>query len=549
MINDSRSIRPDRPFFAYLPFGATHAPHQAPASYLSKYRGRYDEGWDVHRQRWYERQLELGVIPAGTELAPRNPGVLPWEELSDNQQRLACRLQEAFAAFLDHTDDQIGRLIDGLRAAGELDNTIVIVMADNGASQEGGPDGVLHEMKYFNGLPELPDEAVARLEDIGGPNSHTNYPWGWAQCGNTPFKWYKQNTHEGGVHVPMVMHWPDGIEVSARGSMRNQFINVADVVPTIYDLLGVTPPATLNGKPQMPVTGHSFATLLSDADAPAANRLQYFEMAGSRALVAEIEGRWWKAVTRHRKGIPFDEDQWELYDLDADPSECHDLADSEPDQLKTMIELWWSEAEKHGVLPLDDRTIELFRPRLNDHSPHRPDRRYRYRPPMSPIPIAASPGPGSVAWDLAAAISFASGDEGTLYATGNANAGMSVFIQGDRLVVDYNAFGSHVLLESDQALAAGELTVSVHLRRVQGYQGTLAIGVNGQLCGQADLPLMMMMISSVGASIGEDHGLAVSDRYQAPYPYSGDLHFVDIEVGNTTEAETVARSRAEMARQ
>jgi arylsulfatase len=549
MINDSRSIRPDRPFFAYLPFGATHAPHQAPASYLEKYLGRYDEGWDIHRQRWYERQLELGVIPAGTELAPRNPGVEPWDDLGENQQRLACRLQEAFAAFLDHTDDQIGRLVDGLRAAGELDNTILVVMADNGASQEGGPSGVLHEMKYFNGLRESPDEAVARLDDIGGPNSHTNYPWGWAQCGNSPFKWYKQNTHEGGVHVPMVMHWPGGIEAEARGSKRNQFINIADVVPTIYELLGITPPSVLDGRPQMPVTGHSFATLLNEPNAPATNRLQYFEMAGSRALVAETNGRWWKAVTRHTKGVPFDEDKWELYDLDADPSECRDLADGEPDQLQAMIDLWWSEAEQHGVLPLDDRTIELFRPRFHDHSPHRTDRRYRYRPPMSPIPTAASPGPGAAAWDLAASISFAAGDEGVLYATGNANSGLSVFVQNDRLMVDYNAFGDHVLVESDDDLPSGDVTVSLHLRRIEGRQGKLAIAVDGRLCGEVDLPLMMMMVSSVGASIGEDHGLAVSERYKAPYPFTGSLNLVEIEVGNTSDAEVAARSRAEMARQ
>ena len=186
MIHDTVSVRPDRPFFTYLAFGATHAPHQAPVEYLDKYRGRFDEGWDVVRQRWFAKQLELGIVPEGTELAPRNPGVEPWDELPDNQQRLACRLQEAFAAFLDHTDDQIGRFIDGLAALGELDNTIVVLLTDNGASQEGGPFGVMHEMKFFNGILELPDEAVERIDDIGGPHSHTNYPWGWAQCGNTP---------------------------------------------------------------------------------------------------------------------------------------------------------------------------------------------------------------------------------------------------------------------------------------------------------------------------------------------------------------------------
>ena len=283
MVNDARSVRPDRPFFAYLPFGATHAPHQAPRAWLDKYRGRYDEGWDIVRRRWYERQLETGVIPEGTQLAPRNPGVEPWGSLSENERALACRLQEAFAAFLDHTDAQIGRFVEGLRAMGELENTIFLVLADNGASQEGGPLGVLHEMKYFNGLQEDPDEAVKRLDDIGGPRSHTNYPWGWAQCGNSPFKWYKQNTHEGGVHVPLVVHWPAGIDAAQRCTLRRQFVNVADIVPTIYELIGVTPPEVFQGRAQLPVTGHSFAATLADEQAPATNRLQYFEMAGSRS--------------------------------------------------------------------------------------------------------------------------------------------------------------------------------------------------------------------------------------------------------------------------
>ena len=293
MISDSKGVRPDRPFFAYLPFGATHAPHQAPPEYLAKYRGAFDAGWDIVRERWFRRQLDLGVIPEGTQLAPRNPGVEPWDELPANQQRLAARLQEAFAAFLDHTDDQIGRLVEGLRAIGELDDTLLVVLADNGASQEGGPFGVMHEMKFFNFILETPDEAIARIDDIGGPHSHTNYPWGWAQCGNTPFKWYKQNTHAGGVHVPMIVHWPARIGEEQRGTKRPQFVNVTDIVPTIYDLLGIAPPAVFQGREQLPVTGHSFVSVLDDPDAPATNTLQYFEMAGSRALVTELDGELW----------------------------------------------------------------------------------------------------------------------------------------------------------------------------------------------------------------------------------------------------------------
>ena len=549
MISDSKGVRPDRPFFAYLPFGATHAPHQAPQSYLDKYRGRYDEGWDIVRQRWYERQLELGVIPPNAVLAPRNPGVDAWDDLPETQQRLACRLQEAFAAFLDHTDDQIGRLVDGLRAMGELDNTILVVLADNGASQEGGPFGVMHEMKFFNGILESPDEAIDRIDDIGGPHSHTNYPWGWAQCGNSPFRWYKQNTHEGGVHVPMVMHWPDRLGNEA-GTKRNQFVNVSDITPTIYDLLGVTAPEVFRGIEQLPITGNSFRPVLDDPDAPATNTLQYFENGGSRAIVAELNGVWWKAVTKHDQGDDFDTEPWELYDLSADPSECNDLAGSDPGRLEQMVDLWWSEAERHGVLPLDDRGFELFAPHLTEHSPHRPDRRYVYRPPMSPVPSQSSAAMGGSAFELKARVTCEPGDEGVLWATGNENSGCSVFVQNGRLVVDYNAFNDHAIVESTVEVPSGDSTLQVRLARDSRSTGSMEVSIDGEACGRAEIPLYMRMVSSVGSSLGRDHGSAVSNRYEAPFAFTGTLHEVVIELPRRrSRSETAATAASEMSRQ
>jgi len=550
MINDSKGVRPDRPFFAYLPFGATHAPHQAPEAYMRKYRGRYDEGWDVVRERWFERQRELGVIPEEAVLAPRNPGVQAWDELPENQQRLACRLQEAFAAFLDHTDDQIGRLVDGLRDMGELDNTILVVLADNGASQEGGPFGVMHEMKFFNGILETPDEAIERIDDIGGPHSHTNYPWGWAQCGNSPFRWYKQNTHEGGVHVPMIMHWPSGLADDAAGTKRTQFVNVSDVVPTIYELLDITPPATYRGVEQMPVTGHSFASILDDATAPAVNTLQYFENAGSRAIVAERDGGWWKAVTKHNAGDDFDTEPWELYDLTTDPSECRDLAAADPERLAELVELWWQEAGRHGVLPLDDRTLELFNPHLSDHSPHRPDRRYTYRPPMSPIAAQPSPGLGGFAFDLTAHVTSGPSDEGVLWATGNENSGCSLFVQNRRLVVDYNAFDDHTVVESSIEVPEGDSTLGVRLQRDSRTTGWAELTIDGEACGRAPIPFYMRMVSSVGSSIGMDHGSAVSARYSAPFAFTGTLRDVTIVLPRRPgRSEAAASAASEMSRQ
>jgi arylsulfatase len=546
MISDAKGVRPDRPFFLYLPFGATHAPHQAPEEYLDRYRGRFDEGWDVVRRRWFERQLELGVIPEGTELAPRNPGVEPWDELPESHQRLAARLQEAFAAFLDHTDDQIGRLVDGLAVTGQLDNTLLVVMADNGASQEGGPFGVMHEMKYFNGILETPDEAIDRIDDIGGPHSHTNYPWGWAQAGNSPFKWYKQNTHEGGVHVPLVIHWPQGIGADQWGTRRDQFAFVADVAPTIYDLLGVTAPDTRQGVEQLPVTGHSFAQLLDDPDAVSPNTVQYFEMGGSRALVA---GEW-KAVCRHEPGADFETEQWELYHLAVDRSECNDLAEQEPDRLAGLVEQWWVEAERHGALPLDDRMIELFGARFRPRSPHPEHRRYVYRRPMSPMPSQASAPIGGRDADITASVDRRSGDDGVLFATGTENSGISLFVQDDRLVLDYNAFDDHSIIESDIEVPAGSAELAVQLRRGNGMAGSAALLIDGAECARAELPLYMRMISSVGSSIGRDHGSAVSSRYEGPFEFSGTLHEVVIQLSpERMAAAQAAEARAEMSRQ
>ncbi len=545
MVGDLKGVRPDRPFFAYIPFGATHAPHQAPQEYLQKYRGKFDEGWDITRDQCHRNQLKLGIIPEGTKLAPRNPGVEAWEDLPDAEKKLAARLQEAFAAFLDHTDDQIGRIINGLRNMGQLDNTILILLSDNGASQEGGPFGVMHEMKFFNGILEKPEEAIERIDDIGGPHSHTNYPWGWAQAGNTPFKWYKQNTHEGGVHVPLIIHWPEGIEESQNGQLRNQFANVSDIAPTIYELLGITPPDTYEGIEQLPVTGHSFAHLLNNSEAESNNKVQYFEMAGSRAIIAE----GWKAVTRHIQGTDYDEEPWELYDLSTDWSECNDLADSNQSKLKELQQFWWDEAHKHGVLPLDDRMIELFGSRFREQSPHSPDRKYVYKPPMSPIPAQAAASIGGRSFDITGKVSFKSGERGVLFAYGTENSGISFFVLNDRLMIDYNAFDDHSIIESEATIPNGEVELKAEFRRL-GKNGTIELFINQEPNGTIEVPLYMRMISSVGASIGFDHGSPVSQLYKDSFPYSGKLEKLEIQlVARDPRDLKEVQQRAENAKQ
>jgi arylsulfatase A-like enzyme len=542
MIADSRSVRPDRPFFAYLAFGATHAPHQAPAPYLEKHRGRYDEGWDRARERWFARQRQAGIVDEGTELAPRNPGVEAWADLSENERRLAARLQEAFAAFLEHTDAQVGRLVDALAASGELDNTLIVLMSDNGASQEGGPFGVLHEMKFFNGIAETPDEAVARLDEVGGPHSHANYPWGWAQAGNTPFKWYKQNTHEGGVHVPLIVHWP--ARVLDPGGLRRQFAYVTDVVPTILEATGVAAPTTFQGFEQLPLAGASLLGALLDPASPSAHPAQYFEMVGHRAMYAD----GWKAVTRHVAGAPFEEDRWELYHVAVDPSECRDLADAEPERVRGLIERWWEEAERYGVLPLDDRLIELFGARFRPHSPHPPDRRYVYRPPLTVVPPQAAAPLGGRSFDITAHVTSPAGASGVLLALGNENCGLSLFVHEGRLTFDYNVFGDHQVVSATVPVPEGPSTLGVRLRRGSN-DATVTLTVDGREVGQGHLPVLLRIFSTAGLSVGRDHGSAVSSLYRGENPFTGHLDRVEVQLVSPGAGERDVLAREGLARQ
>jgi arylsulfatase A-like enzyme len=328
-IGDLQSIRPDRPFFLYLAFGATHAPHQAPIEYRQRWRGKFDDGYGAARERWFARQLDLGIVPKGTSLAPPNPGVPAWDDLTDNQRTFAARLQEAFAAMLEHTDVQIGRLVEFLEQRGLLDDTLLMILSDNGASREGGPFGVMDEFSFFNAAWENIDDIVAnRLDDIGGPHSHSNYPWGWAQAGNSPLRWYKQNTYGGGVRDPIVVHWPNGI--ADRGAIRTQFCHAVDITPTILAVTGAPVLADHNGVHQIPMHGASISATFDDPSAPTPRSIQYFEQMGHRGLWAD----GWKITTYHEQGRPIDDDEWALFHLDDDFSECHDISAAHPDRLR-----------------------------------------------------------------------------------------------------------------------------------------------------------------------------------------------------------------------
>ena len=515
-VRDQKSLIPEKPFFLYLAFGATHSPHQAPPEYIAKYRGRFDAGWDAIREQWFARQKAMGIVPADTELAPRNPGVKPWAELSAPEQTLALRLQEAFAGFLDHTDHHIGRVASFLQAIGELDNTVFLVMSDNGASQEGGPMGVIDSMRYYNGIPATIEESMARLDDIGGPNSHSNYPWGWAQAGNTPGKRYKQNTHGGGVRDPLVVHWPAGI--ADRGGVRTQFHHVTDITPTLLEIIGVTPPDSVNGVAQQPIHGTSLAySFAAEArNEPTRKPVQYFEMFGHRGIWAG----GWKAVAYHKSGTSYDSDPWELYHLETDFSESKDLALEKPEKLREMIELWWAEAGRNGVLPLDDRGPELWRPTPRIFNP-RNRRRFVFHPPVSYLNSDIAPPLGNRSFTITASIDRATATtQGCLLAYGKQTSGLALYVLGDRLVFDYNCFGRHSRVESSIAVPLGKSEVAVAFERLdRAARATLRIG--DQDCGSIDIPRVMRMISSSGLNIGRNPGSAVSPDYAPPFVFEG----------------------------
>ena len=543
-IRDLISVRPDRRFFLHLAFGATHAPHQAPQEYLEKYRGRFDDGWDAARERWFARQLEMGIVPEGTTLAPHNPGVQPWDDLSDEQRTFAARLQEAFAAFLEHTDAQIGRLVKFLEAQDLLEDTLLIILSDNGASQEGGPNGVMDEFSFFNFMAEDLDEIVAsRLDDIGTRRAHSNIPWGWAQAGNTPLRWYKQNTYGGGVRDPLLIHWPARIRDG--GGIRNQFCHVTDLTPTILDITGVEVPEQFNGHTQLPLHGKSLAYTWDNAGAPTERGVQYFEQFGHRGLW--LDG--WKAVTHHRKGDSFDAENWGLYNLDEDFSECHDLASERPDKLQALIDAWWAEAEANDVLPLDDRTFELFATPPRPGTPRNRDE-YVYFPPISHMPIDATPPLGGRNWTISCDITVPDrGCEGVLYARGSHNVGHSFFLKDGKLQFDYNALGKHFRAASDIALAPGPHELEARFDR-EGRAGVLTIAADGADLASVEVTKVIRALGSTGLDLGCDRLSTVVDDYEGPFAFTGELRRVTFWIRSGQDRRDVAvTARSELAKE
>lgn len=525
-VRDQVSLVPEQPLFLYCCFGAAHSPLHAPAEFIDRYRGRFDHGWDAERSRRLARQIALGIVPEETVLAPRNAGVVPWEEMSVDEQRVSSAFQEVYAAMIEHADHHLGRLVGALVQMGRLENTLLLVLSDNGATLEGGPNGATNYLRWVNGLgSELLDSQLSHLSTLGGPWSYPVYPMGWGQVSNTPLKRYKQNTHAGGVRDPLVVSWPR--RISDAGSIRGTFCHAVDVVPTVLDLLGCDAAPVVGGIEQMPVQGTSFAPSLLDATAQPAGRVQYFEMLGNRGLWRD----GWKAVSYHRPGTSFEDDTWELYHLDEDFSEARDLARQEPDRLGELQRTWWDEARRYDVLPLDDRILERFlvdKPRpVTDRS------RFVYYPGIY-VPSEAAVSPIDVSHVIKVVMQpYQDGDEGVLLAHGDRHAGYVLFISDGVLSYGYNRAGTVSVVRAHAPVPIGATELRMRFRRSERLGGQVQLLHHARVVGSGSMAGMLgVHINAIGVSIGRDTYGPVIPEYEAPFAFSGALSHVEVELGD-----------------
>jgi len=531
MLADHLALAPDKPFFHYLAFGAAHWPLQAPARHLERQRGRFDRGWDVIRAERFARQQQLGIVPPSADLPPRNPGVAAWDELSDDERSFAARLQEAYAAVIEHTDEQLGRVVEFLREADVLDDTIVVLLSDNGASQEGGPTGLLHFSRIFNLQPSDIDQGIEQLDAIGGPTVHPAYPWGWAQVSNTPLKRYKGNTHGGGVRDPLIIQWPNGIRDG--GGIRSQFHHAIDIAPTILELAGVEAPSVHRGIEQLPIHGTSL-TYTFEQDSPSRRTEQHFEMGGHRALYRD----GWKAVTFHQSGTPYDGEAWELYHLDEDYSELRDLAGEEPERLAELEARWWEVAEQYGVLPIDDRLLERALLPAPPGSPRRLTE-LTLRPGVSRVPGVNVPDIANRSFVIEVEVEREAGDDGVLVSHGTVSSGYVVFVTDDRLVLEHNRFGERTRLESPDLLPVGKATIGLVFTKTGGLAGRFELFVDQQPVLATEVIRTVGVTMGGGFELGADHGSPTSLSYAAPFPFTGRLGTTTVRLSDDVEPVSI----------
>ncbi len=549
-VQDQQQATPGKPFFLYFATGAMHAPHHVAPEWSDPYRGRFDHGWEKWREETFARQLEAGIVPEGTVLPARPPWVPDWETLPADERRLYARMMEVYAGFLTHTDAQIGHVIDHLEATGQLDNTLVLVISDNGASAEGGPTGSLNEHRFVHDEVDLVADTVAHLDDIGTERAYNHYPWGWAWAGNTPLRLWKRFTWLGGVRTPLIVHWPNRIEVG--GEVRNQFAHVIDLMPTVLDAIGLVAPAVVDGVTQQPIAGESL--LSSFADPAATSRItQYFEMLGSRAIFHD----GWKATTDHVgrqltvewEALPgshdFADDHWALFDLEHDFSESEDVAEQHPELVRKLEGLWWAEAGRNQVLPLEDEMIGRFRALIQN--PWGPVLRGEYLPGGGSIAEDSLP-PLGAGFDLFVDVELhAAGASGILTALGDRNNGWATYLLDGRPVVGFSILSTPVVVRGVDEVGPGSHRIGVNFTRDPAGGGLVRLSVDGAVTAEGhlagDLPFRWQ-IGSAGLTIGRDRGLPVTDDYRPPFPFPGRIGKVELASVFAPRPDPAAEVRA-----
>ncbi|NJD32806.1 MAG: arylsulfatase [Gammaproteobacteria bacterium] len=559
-VRNQKAVAPDKPFFIYYAPGATHSPHHPKKEWIEKYNGKFDLGWDGTREQTMARQKQLGLIPANTQLTKRHPEIPAWDSLNAEQKSLFAYMMQVYAGFLSQTDYNVGRLLDAIAGLGQLDNTLVIyIVGDNGASQEGSMQGALNEIAGLNGIEETYQQVLAHKDEIGTWKTHNHYPVGWAHAMDTPFKYAKgYASHYGGTANGLVISWP--ARIKDRGGIRPQWHHTVDIVPTIYEATGIGQPSIVNGVAQKPIEGVSMAYSFADAKAPSTRHTQYFEMFGLRAIYHD----GWVACTTPPTPLGEVSDpkedvvtgyQWELYDTTEDFSEAVNLADKYPDKLKQMQLLFYAEAAKYNVLPLDNTRIPRMdvsvRPSLT-----RGRTEFTYYGTIARIPEGAAPNLKNKSYRLMADIVLPKGGEsGVLVTQGGLSAGWALMLQGGRPVFHYN-FGNvaHYNIAADGALTAGRHTVVFDF----GYDGggigkggTGTITVDGKQVAQGRVEHTMPLRLSLDETfdVGEDTGTPVSLDYDVPFAFTGTIDKLVVQLGDTklTAADEQRVRRLEQA--
>jgi arylsulfatase len=565
-VRRQRSLTPDKPFFVYFAPGATHAPHHVPAEWAARYAGRFDEGWDVLRERTLARQKELGVVPPETELTPRHEEIPAWDEMPDGLKPVLARQMEIYAGFLEHTDHHVGRLVDALEDLGVLEDTLVYyIVGDNGASAEGTINGSFNENIIFNGAYELEtaEFMAARIDRFGTPEAYNHFAVGWAHAMDTPYQWTKQvASHWGGTRNGTIVHWPRGF--AARGEVRQQFHHVVDVAPTVLEAARLPEPASVHGIAQKPIEGVSMLYAFDDAAAPDRRETQYFEMFCNRG----IHHRGWTAVTRHStpwvvEELPaLDADVWELYDTTTDWSQAHDLAAEMPDKLAELKRLWLEEARRHDVLPLDDRRIERFNPDLAGRPQLVRGSSQLLFGGMGRLTESSVINVKNKSHAVTAELEVPEGGAaGVIVAQGGAFGGWVLYVKDERVRYCHNFLGlQRFTVEGDRGVPPGTHQVRMELDYAGGGLGkgaTVRLYVDGDQVGEGGIAATVPLIFSADETteVGQDAGSPVGDDYPAGQSrFTGAVNWVQIDVDEAAQdldhlISPEERMRVAMARQ